>query len=116
MISLSSTLLPVPLRPSTARVLPLPTVRSIPFKTFWAPKDLCKPRSTIAGLGAVPLGIFNCVVVVALCLAQRDCLVGMHHGKNTRINFTKTTSASMTKREDKTTELVAERPTPSVPP
>src|ERR1700674_2156481 len=40
----------------------------------------------------------------------------MHHEKNTRMNFTKMTSARMTKSEDRTTELVAERPTPAAPP
>ena len=66
--------------------------------------------------GAVCVGIFNRVVMAVICRAQRNCIVGAHHGKNTRIIFTKTTSARMTKRDDKTTELVAERPTPSVPP
>ena len=33
-----------------------------------------------------------------------------------RINFTRMTSAKITNSEDKTTALVAERPTPSVPP
>jgi len=39
-----------------------------------------------------------------------------HHEKNTRMNFTRMTSARMTKSEDRTTELVAESPTPAVPP
>src|ERR1700691_3698335 len=38
------------------------------------------------------------------------------HGKKIRINLTRMTSAKITNREDNTTELVAERPTPSVPP
>src|SRR3984957_873946 len=41
---------------------------------------------------------------------------GWLHGKKIRISFTRMTSAKITNREDKTTELVAERPTPSVPP
>src|SRR5277367_3339854 len=39
MMSLSSTLLPVPLRPSTATVSPLATLRSIPSSTTWLPND-----------------------------------------------------------------------------
>ena len=49
MMIFNNTLLPVPLRPSTARVSPRATVRSIPFKTTWAPKDLCSPRSDHGG-------------------------------------------------------------------
>src|SRR4029077_8218027 len=40
----------------------------------------------------------------------------LHHGKNTRMNFTNRTSARITKSEERTTELVAESPTPAVPP
>ena len=40
MISLSNTLFPVPLRPSTARVSPRFTRKLIPFKTLWPAKDL----------------------------------------------------------------------------
>src|SRR5713226_6739621 len=38
------------------------------------------------------------------------------HEKNTMISRTSRTSAKMIKSEERTTELVAERPTPSVPP
>src|SRR5580658_2615997 len=47
---------------------------------------------------------------------RQDLLFGGHHEKNTRIIFTKMTSARMTKSEERTTELVAESPTPAVPP
>src|SRR5436190_4459549 len=43
-------------------------------------------------------------------------LHGVSYGKNTRMKRTSTTSARMMKSEDSTTELVAARPTPSVPP
>src|SRR6202167_6456498 len=56
------------------------------------------------------------MVVAGFCRAHRNVWVGVHHGKNTKINFTKMTSAKMTNREANTTELVAERPTPWVPP
>jgi hypothetical protein len=38
------------------------------------------------------------------------------YGKKIMMNFTSTTSARMTNKEDKTTELVAARPTPTAPP
>ena len=38
------------------------------------------------------------------------------HGKKIRISFTRMTSATITNSDDSTTALVAERPTPSVPP
>src|SRR3990170_384581 len=47
------------------------------------------------------------------------CPVAFHrasYGKNIRINRTSKTSARMMKRDDKTTEFVAARPTPAVPP
>ena len=53
---------------------------------------------------------------------QRDrglTLLAVHrasYGKNTRIIFTRMTSARMMKSEESTTESVAARPTPSVPP
>lgn len=87
MMSLSCTLLPVPLRPSIAKVSPLFTVRLIPSKTIWMPKDLCKPRSTTAGPACSPPELSGTEV-----------------------------SARITKSEDMTTELVAEIPTPAVPP
>src|SRR5208337_1966409 len=49
MMIFNKTLLPVPLRPSTASVSPRATVRSIPFRTTWAPKDLHSPRRTTGG-------------------------------------------------------------------
>ena len=50
-----------------------------------------------------------------------DCWAGIFlhstsYGKNTMMNRTSTTSARMMKSEESTTELVAARPTPSVPP
>ena len=56
MMSLSNTLLPVPLRPNTARVSPRVTVRLIPFNTVWLPKVLCKPSTATADDVAVSLG------------------------------------------------------------
>ena len=38
------------------------------------------------------------------------------HGKTMRINLTRMTLARITNSDDSTTEVVAERPTPSVPP
>src|SRR5208337_2646753 len=52
----------------------------------------------------------------ALFHSKQGFLFRMPHGKNTRMNFTRMTSARMTKSEDRTTELVAENPTPAVPP
>src|SRR5271157_1419557 len=49
MMIFNKTLLPVPLRPSTASVSPRATVRLIPFKTTWAPKDWCRSRRTTGG-------------------------------------------------------------------
>src|SRR5271166_4724348 len=54
--------------------------------------------------------------VGAFLHGRQNVLFRVHHGKNTRMNFTRTTSARMTKSEDRTTELVAENPTPAVPP
>src|SRR5438270_12656175 len=48
MISLSSTLLPLPLFPSTETVSPRWTFRLMPFSTFCSPKDFCS-RSTSIG-------------------------------------------------------------------
>src|SRR5271157_4966063 len=54
--------------------------------------------------------LFDCVhTCFASCLSNG-------HGKNMRMNFTSTTSARITNSEDKTTELVAARPTPAAPP
>src|SRR6202047_1977207 len=52
----------------------------------------------------------------ALLHCKQDFLLRRHHEKNTRMNFTKMTSARMTNSEERTTELVAESPTPAVPP
>src|ERR1017187_8147420 len=49
MMSLSNTLLPVPLRPNNERGSPRFTLRLIPFKTFWLPEDLCKTSTPTAG-------------------------------------------------------------------
>jgi len=38
------------------------------------------------------------------------------YGKNMIMSFTKTTSARITNNEERTTELVAARPTPAAPP
>src|SRR5271157_2163853 len=54
--------------------------------------------------------------VGAFLHGRQNVLFRVHHGKNTRMNFTRMTSAKMTKSEDRTTELVAEKPTPAVPP
>src|SRR5271168_5493208 len=63
MISLSNTLLPVPLRPNTASVSPRFTVRLIPFKTLWLPKDLCK--SSTARTDALPSSsAFPCLIAI----------------------------------------------------
>jgi hypothetical protein len=50
MTILNKTLFPVPLRPSTAKVSPRPTLKLIPFRTFWLPKDLNSFSTTIAGM------------------------------------------------------------------
>src|ERR1039457_1752388 len=49
MISLSKTLFPVPLRPSTARVSPRLTLKLIPSRTLCDPKDLCTFSTATAG-------------------------------------------------------------------
>src|SRR5271166_4074377 len=47
-----------------------------------------------------------------------DCFATLRnaYGKNIMMSFTSTTSARITNSEDKTTELVAARPTPAAPP
>ena len=55
----------------------------------------------------------NLIDCVHTCFAS--CLINVH-GKNMMMNFTSTTSARITNSEDKTTELVAARPTPAAPP
>src|SRR5271154_6372153 len=59
--------------------------------------------------------LIDCVhTSFASCLIRG--LVSHVHGKNMRMSFTSTTSARITNSEDKTTELVAARPTPAAPP
>ncbi len=66
---------------------------------------------------AVFLGFFwlhrNLIDCVHNCFTSS--LINVY-GKNMRMNFTSTTSARITNSEDKTTELVAARPTPAAPP
>ena len=108
MIILSRTLFPVPLRPSTARVSPRLTVRLTPFKTLWDPKDLY--TFSTATTGTCPASL------VCSFIAIWSIVAIIVYGKKIMMNFTSTTSARITNREDRTTELVAARPTPSAPP
>src|ERR1035438_4111293 len=57
MTSLSNTLLPVPLRPSTARVCPRPTLKLTPLKTARDSKDLCTSSTATASAGACCWGL-----------------------------------------------------------
>ena len=56
-MSLSNTLFPVPLRPSTARVSPRFTLKLIPFRTLWLPKDLVHVLDSNNGHRTVLLGL-----------------------------------------------------------
>ena len=52
-----STDLPVPEPPITTTDSPVPTLRSTPRSTFFAPKDLCSPATAIFGcFGASVIG------------------------------------------------------------
>ena len=116
-MSLSNTLFPVPLRPSTARVSPRFTRKLIPFKTLWPAERLVHVLDGNNGhriaLARVPLASPQChklwPYLFHACFKQRLW-------KKTRMNFTRTTSARMRKSEASTTELVAARPTPAAPP
>src|SRR5580704_5779113 len=61
-------------------------------------------------------------VCLGVCRLHRDLIDYVHnfsratYGKNMIMSFTSTTSARITNSEDKTTELVAARPTPAAPP
>ena len=103
MINFSKTLFPVPLRPRIVSISPRRTSRSIPSRTTCAPKDLRSAPTRMTGPS------------VLISLVARPSLV-IAYLKTTMISLTKSTSARMTKSEAITTELVAERPTPSVPP
>src|SRR5581483_3353716 len=75
MISFSSTLLPVPLRPSTVSVSPRRTSRSMPSRTFCRPNDL---RSALIPTAGLPLPFS-----IVLLLEDRDDQFHQHHiGQN----------------------------------
>jgi hypothetical protein len=69
-------------------------------------------RGTAVFLGFASLhrNLIDCVHI-----SFASCLTNVH-GKNTIMSFTSTTSARITNNPDKTTELVAARPTPAAPP
>ena len=101
--------------PQHRKVSPRVTVRLIPFKTFWLPKDLMQAldgdsrHACLLGfLLACICGLIDCVHSwLSACLMLR---------KKMMMTFTSTTSARITNSDDKTTELVAARPTPAAPP
>jgi hypothetical protein len=93
--SLSNTLFPVPLRPITASVSPCRTSASV--QNSLPPKRFVEFLNLNRDLVSAPMRSPHA------------------NGQMVRINRTSSTSARITNREERTTELVAVRQTPSVP-
>src|SRR4026209_2108099 len=113
----SSTVLPEPLPPITARVAPLPSVRPRPRRTRAAPPPP-RQRRALAERQAQPAQ-HRLVAEVLPHLAhfhQRLALAHGHHQKRMRRSLVRKKSETITPIATCTTVAVVERPSPSVPP